>query len=103
MRRKPVCLIPVPASTRPACSLLPWLLALALLLSVGVNVYCLTPGDNTAQSRIGAATAQPVPADDDADDEEQDRTWAALAEELRQTRQQLAACQGQVAATPAGH
>ncbi len=88
----------MPASARSAGSLFSWLLALTLLLSVGVNVYCLTPGHYAAPGPSASATSRPASADA-AKDEEQDRVWAALAEELRQTRQQLAACQGQ--ATPA--
>lgn len=88
-----------PASSS-AGSLLTWLLAGALVLSVGVNLYCLTPDyQSVRQSRAEAAGALGF-FDDDDDDEEQDSAWTALHDELRQTRQRLAACQRH-AATPA--
>ena len=79
--------MPTPAPVRSAAdSSLTWLLALALVLSVGVNLYCLTPdypstGGPAAGRRLALA------------DDEQDGAWALLNEELRHARQQLAACQ----------
>ncbi|TGE09585.1 hypothetical protein [Hymenobacter fodinae] len=81
------------ATSRSTGFLLTWLLALALLVSVGVNVYCLTPGYRSARS-VPASVLNDLDDDDDNDDDE---SWAALTEELRATRQQLAACQGQAA------
>ncbi|SET69727.1 hypothetical protein SAMN04487998_2385 [Hymenobacter actinosclerus] len=90
---------PVHSST-PA-SLLTWLLAGALVLSVGVNLYCLTPDyQSVRQNRAGAPNTLGL-FDGDDDDEEQDSAWTALHEELRQTRQRLAACQSRAAAQAA--
>ncbi|SDY04260.1 hypothetical protein [Hymenobacter psychrophilus] len=86
---------PVSPST---VSLLTWLLAGALVLSVGVNLYCLTPDyQSVRQNRMRAPHTMGL-FDGDDDDEEQDSAWTALHEELRQTRQRLAACQRQAAA-----
>ena len=80
--------MPTPVPVRSAAdSSLTWLLALALVLSVGVNLYCLMPdyqstGDPAAGRRLALA-----------DDEEQDSAWTLLNEELRHARQQLADCQ----------
>lgn len=82
------------APSRSSGSLLTWLLALALLVSVGINVYCLTPGYRSARA-VPASVLNDL--DDDDDDNDDDESWAALTEELRATRQQLAACQGQPA------
>jgi hypothetical protein len=79
------------ATSRSSGSLLTWLLALALLVSVGINLYNLTPDYHSARS--SSATALNTLSDDDDDDDE---SWAALTEELRATRQQLAACQGYI-------
>lgn len=80
-----------------------------LLLSVGLNVYLVLAYHVGAQP----ATSATAPAtrlvsslsDDDEDDstEEDDTSWMALSEELRQTRRQLAECQGSHAATAKHH
>lgn len=89
---------PVSPST---VSLLTWLLAGALVLSVGVNLYCLTPDyQSVRQNRVGASNTLGL-FDGDDDDEEQDSAWTTLHEELRQTRQRLAACQRRAAAQTA--
>lgn len=81
------------APVSPSGSLLTWLLAGALVLSVGVNLYCLTPEyQSVRQSRAGAAHSLGF-FDDDDDDEGQDSAWTALHDELRQTRLRLTACQ----------
>ncbi|WP_157541440.1 hypothetical protein [Hymenobacter aerophilus] len=81
------------APVTPTGSLLTWLLAGALVLSVGVNLYCLTPDyQSVRQNRADAASALGF-FDDDDDDEEQDSAWTALQDELHRTRQRLAACQ----------
>ena len=84
-------------STHSSGSLLPWLLAVALVLSVGVNLYCLTPDYKSVRDGRVVAPSRLGLFDDDDDDEEQDSAWAALHDELRQTRQRLATCQRQVA------
>lgn len=83
------------ATSRSSGSLLTWLLALALLVSVGVNLYYLTPGYSSARTSSGPGLNRAADDDDDSDDDDDDdESWAALTEELRQTRQQLATCQG---------
>lgn len=86
------------APVTPTASLLTWLLAGALVLSVGVNLYCLTPEyQSVRQSRAGASHTLGF-FDDDDDDEGQDSAWTALHDELRQTRLRLMACQSQAPA-----
>ncbi|SNC76487.1 hypothetical protein SAMN06265337_3411 [Hymenobacter gelipurpurascens] len=87
----------MPTPARSSSSLLTWLLALALLFSVGLNLYCLTPSYRSARATPSASLNNMTEAEEDDDDDDDDASWAALAEELRQTRQQLAACQGQSA------
>lgn len=70
---------------RPTSSLLTWLLGLALLLSLGLNLYWLSPQLDPRPYAL---------AREDEDDEEGDTSWTTLQEELRQARQQLAECQG---------
>lgn len=84
-------------SFRPSSLLLTWLLAVALLLSLGLNVYYLTPRYRSVRSAAEGSTATVVSLDDDDDDDQDDdddTSWAALTEELRQTRLLLAECQG---------
>ncbi|MBF9235863.1 hypothetical protein I2I05_00495 [Hymenobacter sp. BT683] len=69
--------------------MLTWVLAGALLLSVGANLYWLTPPYRSERPDVAALRT----AWDDDDEEEDDASWAALTEELRQARQQLAECQ----------
>lgn len=76
-----------------------------LLLSVGLNVYLLL-GRGPATSPAPATSPTQLvshPADDDDDDddtnEEDDASWIALSEELRETRRELADCQGRRPAT----
>ncbi|MCB2378453.1 hypothetical protein LGH70_12710 [Hymenobacter sp. BT635] len=80
--------------------LLAWIVV--LLLSVGLNIYGLATGyrPRSAAPASSAATSRFVHSaaleadEDDEDTEEDDTSWLALSEELRQTRRQLAECQG---------
>ena len=83
----------MPVTPRVPSQLLTWLLAGALLLSVGANVYLLTPRDRAERTEVVDAQLRTFRDDDNA--EEDDASWASLTEELRQTRQQLADCQSQ--------
>ncbi|MBT2557875.1 hypothetical protein J7E24_08770 [Hymenobacter sp. ISL-91] len=89
------------APVNPNGSLLAWLLAGALVLSVGVNLYCLTPEYQSVRQSRTAASHTLGFFDDDDDDEGQDSAWTALHDELRQTRLRLAACQGRATASVA--
>ena len=80
-------------TTRSANPLPLWLLALALVLSVGINLYCLTPRYQSLNSPTASQMVQEEDDDEDDTDNDNDRSWAVLTEELRETRQQLAACQ----------
>ncbi|QNH62482.1 hypothetical protein [Hymenobacter sediminicola] len=76
----------------------------ALLLSVGLNVYLLVAPAAPRQSvsvgttRMVSTSAPDDNDDDDDSNEEDDASWVALSEELRQTRRQLAECQGRAVA-----
>ncbi|MCB2406572.1 hypothetical protein [Hymenobacter lucidus] len=79
---------------------------MVLVLSVGLNLYWLFSSYSaTDPAPAPAATARlvshrtaAVDDDDDDDNEEDDTSWLALSEELRQTRRQLAECQGRTSA-----
>jgi len=71
--------------------LLPWLLAGALLISGGLNVYCLAPHDTSPLA--GWWVNEPWDDDDDsAATDDYTRPPAQLADELRHTRQLLRQC-----------
>ena len=72
---------------------LTWLLAAALLLSVGANLYLLTPRNRAEGPEVAEAPGRSFWANDNGEDD--DTSWAALTEELRQIRHQLAECQAQ--------
>lgn len=83
----------MPTAPRAPLQPLNWLLAGALLLSVGANLYLLTPRDRAERTEALAGAARPFQDDDNAEDD--DASWTALTEELRQTRHQLSECQAQ--------
>lgn len=82
----------MPNSTRS--SLLNWLLAGIMCLSLALNAYLLTPQYATPSSRwlIGIADDVWDEDDDDEDTDDYRESRAALADELRLTRQELAYC-----------
>jgi hypothetical protein len=75
-------------------SLLNWLLAGIMGLSLALNAYLLTPHYSTPGSRwlIGIADDMWDEDDDDDDTDEYRESRVALADELRRTRLQLEYC-----------
>ncbi|MBO0358179.1 hypothetical protein J0X19_09510 [Hymenobacter sp. BT186] len=94
----------MPTSSR--FSLLNWLLAGIMGLSLALNAYLLTPHYSTPGSRWLIGIADDMWDEDDDDDTDNYReSRAALADELRRTRLQLEycrdSCQAVSTATPA--
>jgi hypothetical protein len=81
----------MPTSSR--FSLLNWLLAGIMGLSLALNAYLLMPHYSTPGSRWLVGIADDMWDDDDDEDEDTDNareSWVALADELQRTRTQLA-------------
>ena len=73
-------------------SLLNWLLAGIMGLSLALNAYLLMPHYSTPGSRwlVGIADDMWDDDDDDEDTDDVHESWVALADELQRTRTQLA-------------